>query len=626
MTGSVSGRSSLAVVSADQRTAFLGGPPDDPGMASARAAGGRASDQRIGALLADTYRITRAIATGGMGTVYEAVHVRLQQRFSIKFLEHHLARDAEAYARFRQEAEIAASLDHDAIVQVFDFNTDVDGSPYMVMEFVDGVTLDDWMHGRRATPREVLRLFDPLCSALAAAHAAGIVHRDLKPSNIMIRTQTAEAGMRMGVKLLDFGISKMKSAAEAMTRTNVVMGTPNYMSPEQASGNTSSVDATTDVFALGAILYELLSGRRAFDAPSTPALLHAIVYDAPPPLTTLCPELPPAVAAVAERCLSKAPSDRFSDTHTLMVALRAALRTSVQPKRTAEVTTIEPVVQRRSGATPWIVASVISCVATAGAFAWASSQAGSKSAAAAVEPVAAPANSAAAVPVVTDVSAGYREGLATPGALVLESGTSLYRADARGLSYWADADAETVMRPLPSPALVTSLSRAREGDLLVGQADGTVTRWDRELREVPWQQRVGAQAIHGVAAAAGYLALGIGSEVQLVHSESAKLLRKFDGNGAAIGLVFTRHPSETLLILRRGELELVDADKRKSLGVTPLSGHALRMELVAEPIDAPAEVDIDFLQGDWILRRRYRVHSARRGHPPRLEPVSQVRL
>jgi tRNA A-37 threonylcarbamoyl transferase component Bud32 len=623
MCPSVSSRHNLAVVDNGAATSVLEGGRE-AGRGGARDTM-PAADPRLGMVLADTYRVTRNIASGGMGTVYEAMHVRLQQRFSIKFLDHHLARNTEAYARFRQEAEIAASLDHDAIVQVFDFNTDVDGNPYMVMEYVDGVTLDTWMQGRRATPREVIRMFEPLCSALAAAHNAGIVHRDLKPSNVMVRGAAGESGARMGVKLLDFGISKMKSSAENMTRTNVVMGTPNYMSPEQASGNTSSVDATTDIFALGAILYELLSGRRAFDGQSTPSLLHAIVYDQPTPFGTLCPDLPPAVVSVVEKCLSKAPEDRFADAPSLLVALRAALRVT-QVRRTAEVNTVEPppaVVAPRSIGVGLVLGWVgtIAAAALGAAFVVGRTQAGA--------PSSEPAAVSTALPAVATKDAvaelGFRHELATPGAFVLEAGTQLYRADPRGLSYWADAEAETLMRPLPSPAHVTAIGRAREGDVLVAQADGTVTRWDRELREVPWQHRVGTAPIHAVAAAAGYLALAIGNEVHLVHAESGKPLKKFD-DGRAIALVFTRYPTDALVVVRPQAVELIDADKRKSLGVAPFSGQALRAELIAEPIDGPAEIEVDFVQGDWIVRRRFRVHVGRRGQEPRLEPVSQRRL
>jgi len=612
----VSPRQNLAVVDSADATQVIRTVGDIPMPHSHE-------ETRIGRILGESYRITRALASGGMGTVYEATHVRLQQKFSIKFLDPQLVRNAEAYARFRQEAEIAASLDHDAIVQVYDFNTDTDGNPYIVMEYVDGVTLDAWMHDRRATPREVLRLFEPLCSALAAAHAAGIVHRDLKPTNVMVRGQVGENAARVGVKLLDFGISKMRSSGDAMTRTHVVMGTPNYMSPEQASGNASSVDATTDIFALGAILYELLAGRRAFDGTSTPALLHSIVYDEPTSLAMLCPDLPPGAIAVIEKCLAKDPAQRFVDTPSLMVALRAGLRMNTA-RRTVDVAPVEPspVAAPRGIGVGMAVGWIASVAASAVGAVWLLGRTAAVTPIVEAPPVPteAPASAAGAI-----VDGGFRDALATPGAFVLESGSQLYRADPRGISYWSDPDAETVMRPLPSAAPVTSIGRAREGDVLVGQADGTVTRWDRELREVPWQQRIGNAAIGNVAAAAGYLALAIGDDVHLVHAESGKPLKRFTA-GRAVALLFTRHPTESLVIVRESSIEVIDADKRKSLGTAPLSGHALRAEVAAEPIDGAAEIEIDFVQGDWVVRRRFRVHTGRRGQTPRLEPMSQRRL
>lgn len=571
---------------------------------------------RVGTTLQGTYRIVRKIAQGGMGTVYEAQHTRLQQRFAVKFLEHTLARDEEAYARFRQEAEIAASLAHDDIAQVFDFNVDEYGNPYMVMELVDGVTLDRWAERRRITPGEVLMIFEPLCSALGAAHAAGIVHRDLKPSNIVVRG----GGNDITVKLLDFGISKMKTSGDGMTRTNVIMGTPNYMSPEQASGNTNTVTSTTDVFALGAILYELLSGRRAFDATATPAILHAIVYEQPPALATMCPDLPPAVVAVVEKCLAKNPGDRFPDAPSLLVALKAVLRAA--PRRAPEPVIEAPVVSPSSPA-PWIIGCIVCAALGVGV---------TMGLAPRSQPIETnPVPEAATAPVSTatpevSIEPVFRHELATPGALLLQSGHQLYRADARGLSYWPDPEAETIMRPLPTPAAVASLGRARGGDIIVGQVDGTLTRWDRELRDEPWQQRFGARPIHHVAGAAGYLALAIGNEVQLVHAETGKALRTIASESPAVGLLFLRYPSETLAIVRRDGIELVDADRRKSLGVAQLSGTALRADIVSEPAEGLAEISIDFVQGDWVLQRRYRVHVPRRGQAPRLEPVAQRRL
>jgi len=567
-------------------------------------------------VLHGTYRVVRRIGGGGMGTVYEAEHTRLQQRFALKFLDPRLVHDAEAYARFRQEAEIAASLAHDSIVQVFDFNTAYDDAPYMVLEYVEGVTLDEWMQGRRVAAMDVLRVFQPLCDALAAAHAAGIVHRDLKPSNVMVRAE----GIDLGIKLFDFGISKVAHVVDAMTRANVLMGTPHYMSPEQASGNAAQVDAATDVFALGAILYEMLSGRPAFGQESTAAVLHAIVYEHPPALAELCPDLAPPLVAVVEKCLAKSPADRFADTRTLLVALRAAVRG--RPRRAPEV--VESAQRDRSSALPWAIGWGVSVMIAAVGTAFAVGHAPAPAAevvTARPEPVATLVRPQDAA---TDPS--WRQELATPGAFVLESGAQLYRADARGLSYWSDPEAETVMRPLPSAAAATALGRAREGDVIVGQADGTVSRWDRELRDAPWHQRIGSTPVHAVAASAGYLAIATGTDVHLVHAESGKPLRKFTAPSPAVALLFTREPNQLLVIVRGDTVQVVDADKRKSLGNLPLAGRAARAAIAAEPLDDPAEIEIDFVQGDWMLRRKYRLHTGRKGLGPRLEPSGQKRI
>jgi serine/threonine-protein kinase len=278
---------------------------------------------RVGTVLHGTYRIDRLIATGGMGSVYEVVHLRLQQRFALKVLEHRAAGNDQAYARFRQEVEIAVSLNHASIVQVFDYNTDHVGNPYMVMELVDGITLGEFLDGVPQRPRDLLRVFEPLCSALEAAHRVGVVHRDLKPSNVMVRRLPSG---KLEIKLLDFGISKIRDAGAQMTCDNVVMGTPNYMSPEQAAGHASSVNATTDIFALGTILYEMLSGTQAFSADSVHELLRRLVHEEPTPLSELRPQLSAELVDVVHRCLHKDPDQRFGSARELQLALRKAIR------------------------------------------------------------------------------------------------------------------------------------------------------------------------------------------------------------------------------------------------------------------------------------------------------------
>lgn len=277
---------------------------------------------RLGSVLHGTYRIVRRIAQGGMGAVYEAEHLRLRQKVAIKFLEPPLCLDGQALALFRQEAEISARLDHRDIVQVIDFNTDGDGTPYMVMELVEGSTLAEFLGGRALPVSEALRIAIALTYPLQSAHDAGVVHQDLKPSNVMVRRN----GESFEVKLLDFGISKLRAVEEGLVRDHVVMGTPNYMSPEQARGCSNAVDARTDVFALGSLLYEMLAGRPAFDARSECAVLRSIVCEHPPSFRTLELQVPRRIERVVMRCLAKARDDRFASASEVRAALLGALR------------------------------------------------------------------------------------------------------------------------------------------------------------------------------------------------------------------------------------------------------------------------------------------------------------
>ena len=267
------------------------------------------AEDRIGQVLSRTYRIEELIAVGGMGAVYRASHARLSQPFAVKFLDQVLAKESEAYGRFRQEAEIAAAINHNNVLQVFDFDIDEYGSPYMVMELLQGRTLDVILAEQGAlNRREILAIFGPLCSALDACHAAGVVHRDLKPSNIMVCSQ---ADGSVTVKLLDFGISKIThDGNDGMTRDNIVMGTPNYMSPEQASGQNSDLDARADIFALGAILYEALCGRRAFDADGLPSCCTRSSTKSPSPC--LATGFPTASARSWRRAYTRSPESACS--------------------------------------------------------------------------------------------------------------------------------------------------------------------------------------------------------------------------------------------------------------------------------------------------------------------------
>src|SRR3954470_7718351 len=198
-----------------------------------------------GTLLRDTYLIERLLGTGGMGEVYEATHRRLSGRYAIKVLLRELASQPDAFARFRREAELTSSLRPPNIVQVIDFNLMDDGAPYLVMEYLDGVDLATRMEKGPLPLSSVLPLIKQIASGLGAAHARGIVHRDLKPQNIFLVRIEGEDHEEVA-KVLDFGISKMKSAAKSVTQDSAVLGTPQYMSPEQALGKIDEIDHATD--------------------------------------------------------------------------------------------------------------------------------------------------------------------------------------------------------------------------------------------------------------------------------------------------------------------------------------------------------------------------------------------
>lgn len=264
----------------------------------------------VGSVLADTYEVTRLIGRGGMGEVWLASHRRLPgKQVAIKVL--HLngkPLSADALARFRREAEVATRINHPNIVEVHDFNTLPDGSPYLVLEFLQGESLAS----RLRHPMEVAdvqRILRQVGSALQAAHAHGVIHRDLKPDNIFVVAEP----MGEVVKVLDFGISKVVDSTTLQTQEAVLVGTPAYMSPEQALGNNKDVGPQSDVFALGAIAYEMLTGSQPFVADSVAQLVFKIAYEPHAPITALKPGLPPNVVAAVERALLKDRTQRYPD-------------------------------------------------------------------------------------------------------------------------------------------------------------------------------------------------------------------------------------------------------------------------------------------------------------------------
>ena len=285
-----------------------------------------------GALVGETYELTKLLGQGGMGAVWAARHLRLPgKQVAIKFLHTAMA-TGEPLLRFRREAEIASRLGHPNIVEVLDFNTMPDGTPYLVLELLEGQSLAARLRSGRVPLRTALDIARQIGSALYAAHHMKVVHRDLKPDNIFLLPRDVDGELRDQVKVLDFGISKIRGSETLVTHDAVIMGTPQYMSPEQAAGKNTEIDQRTDVFALGAIVFEMLTGQGAFAGESLASVIFNVVYQPHPSLAALAPDLPPQVVAAVDRALAKSPDARFPDMGSFITALTGrALRETIGP-------------------------------------------------------------------------------------------------------------------------------------------------------------------------------------------------------------------------------------------------------------------------------------------------------
>ena len=291
---------------------------------------------RAGDVVAGKYRIESVIGSGGMGVVLGAQDISLGRRVAIKFLAPGKAQD-DSNARFLREARAAASIQSEHVVRVFEVGTLPNGASYIVMEHLAGGDLGQHLAARGALPiDEAIDYVLEACEAIGEAHKLGIVHRDLKPQNLFL-TRTPDGASC--VKVLDFGISKaIDEAAPNLTSTEAVMGTPLYMSPEQVR-SLKNVDLRTDIWALGAILFELVTAAPIFEAPSTTALYAMIAMDPPTSLRTKCPAAPPELEAVIQRCLHKDPNGRYPDVAALADALApfASERGRISAARVARV-------------------------------------------------------------------------------------------------------------------------------------------------------------------------------------------------------------------------------------------------------------------------------------------------
>src|SRR5499425_235963 len=267
------------------------------------------------------YEIQALAGAGGMGEVYRARDIRLDRTVAVKVLPTHLSSNAEQRQRLEREARAASALNHPHICTLFDVGHQ-NGTDYLVMEYLEGETLAERLKKGPLPLNQVLQYAIEIADALDKAHRKGITHRDLKPGNILLT--------KSGSKLLDFGLAKLKqeaapvaalsqrpTAESAMTAEGTILGTLQYMAPEQVEGKTNEIDARTDIFAFGAVVYEMATGKKAFEGKTQASLIAKILETEPVPMSSLQPMTPPALDRVVKKCLAKEPEKRWQTASDL---------------------------------------------------------------------------------------------------------------------------------------------------------------------------------------------------------------------------------------------------------------------------------------------------------------------
>jgi len=273
-----------------------------------------------GQICAGRYRVVRKLGDGAMGAVYEAENVLIRRHVAIKVLHPHVAERDDAVRRFEREAQAAGRIGSPHIVEVLDMGELPGGARFLVMELLEGITLSQRIRDAgRLTPEEAASVVLQLLAGLGAAHAADIVHRDLKPANVFLAQNRTGGDF---VKILDFGVSKFASHGDDMAATGggLVLGTPFYMSPEQAKG-ARHIDCRSDLYAVGVILYECVTGKVPFEAETLNELIFRIVLEAPPPVETLVPDLDPAFVAILHKAMAREIGERYQTARELHDAL-----------------------------------------------------------------------------------------------------------------------------------------------------------------------------------------------------------------------------------------------------------------------------------------------------------------